>query len=965
MKETFKARKWGTINSNIYEKDWHMDLPPEDSRDVLKMAAICRIPIISFDAGRLKNKKINGARLYLKVEGEKHPLKLDITSISQDWNSSFATLVYCDRGKNWADDKWFTDVIMGNGNSFHSVENVEYESDTRIACIHLPPKFVYAMINGQSFGLGLIDEKSQPYKDAERDMQPKLFNVNPRNGMVPKLVVDYEDFEYNVPDRAYSLKAQAVSDEYSFEYTSVKLSWKIENGPPGEYRFFNIYVSEEKTALGRMKRVQKFDIPDYNTEKGHISTEIGHLKPGRHYRFALTVANNGFESEPVYAEVKTGAAVKRPEIENVNIEDAFTKGAMLSKGGFAVYVLDDISKANPVNGNIFEMDSGDYLPEGVCNLLDYKNRCFDGEKIRLTAAPGEKLGLQLLIENRMNEGQSFTAAAKSKQWDGCRVNLNRVWYLKCNEGWYPEVAVPAGNAAEFDIPFKENKIPGQRFQSLFVDFEILKDCMAGDFELEITIGNGSSRANIPVYIKVEDISLEKADFGFELNGYMPVYRFMGYNYRDADREAVEDAYYETAYRHNCGINILPYTQYGKVFEGFAPKIGYIDGEARVTDWSEWDAHFGRYLDGSYMMESEGEKVPVTHIYLPFHENWPMPVDRYMGHDIENRDYPGMINEYALKSGGIKNDFKPGYRLGIKSVVKDFIKHFDEKGWQNVEFLFYTNNKHYSRIKNHLSKRGRSRKDFWTSYEVMGDDGKGTSWWILEEQVYPSDFKATAFFGEILKEAQKELKSGSNIKYRSDISRYHHIFDYLDNKLDIAALNLRSFKYLADRAKKRKKVFNEEYWGYGGLSKIYESNASLCVWIINAYVNGASRILPWNNFGIDRNYEHPQDTAILYPGSRFGLKQPAVSLRLKAIRKGMEIQKYLHTFKTICAFNDIQLKEYIKSFINLKGENQIKHFDDAGYVQFEDIGNENLERLKRHIQKVILKKQELKRGKPVE
>jgi len=952
MEIKVQANKWATINGNIYEKDWHINLPPEDSSKVLEMTAICRIPIIGFDLESLKGKKVKKAKLRLGLAGNKAPVKLDITSISQDWSKEEATLIYSSKGKNWAVDKWFTDVVMGNGNSFHEVVDVDHDNSQKIIEMDLPLDFVYAMITAQSFGLGLIDEKSQPYKDGSRDLQVKFFNVDPEEGILPELLIEYEEADFDMPEGVSSLSAEALFNEDSFDHTSVKLSWVAGEYRQEDYLYFNIYVSQEETDIQNMKKLDKFFVPLFQEGKKDYSTEIEYLKPETDYIFAVTTSNGSKESEPVYVKVKTKSAVQRPELIEFQDEDDFTKGAVLEEADYNIYFLDDISKVNPVNGNVLELNLEDYLKDGSSNISNYKNYIFDGNKVVLSAAANEKLGLKMLVESKKDGMQQFSVSIKSED-DKCNVALNKVWYLKCEDVWYPEVAIPMKNKGDFEIPFKENEIPGQRFQEIFLDMEIAENCEPGEFNVEIEVTNGDCRSSIPVIINVLDITLQETEFGFELNGYLPPYRFMGYEYGDQDYDLVEEAYYETAYRHNTHINILPYTQYGKVFAGCAPKVEYVDGQLRVTDWSDWDASFRRYIEGTYLEEKMGRKVPITHLYLPFHENWPVPVDEFLKLKIESQEYPNMINEYALKSEGLENDFAQEYRDNIKSVMKDFIRHFDENGWNHVEFLFYTNNKHYSKIKNHLSDAGRDPEAFWSSYEVMGNDGKGTAWWILEEQVYPSDFKATAYYGEILKEAQRELNSGWNIKYRSDISRYHHIFDYLDDCLDVVALNLKCSEYLVDRARKRRRELSERYWVYGGHNKINEPNISVCAWIIRSYVNGADRMLPWNNFGVDKNYEEPGDVAVLYPGNRFGLKEPVVSLRLKTIRKGMEIQKYLEMLRKAFGYNDIQLKEYVKNFIDVKGENKITHMDDAGYAQFANIRNQDLERLRKHIQMVVL------------
>ncbi len=948
MKSRFIANDWGTINVGDFVRSYDYNISPLDNKDEITMAAIVRIPILKFDLSNLLNKKINHASLYIKVNSNDAPKEVEITSISQDWDGQYATIVYANEEEKYVHERLFTDIIMGNGNSFHFNALVDFDNDTKIAKIDIPSKLIYAMINDKSFGFGMIDNKSKAYTDT-KDFLFKCFNVDEKKGFVPQLEIDYEDIVYKKPEKVTFFEAKGLENDDSYEYASMELRWSVNKNAISEYSFFNLYISEKKTTKEKMSKVPLVEIPKLKTDNSKITTEISHLKPNLEYQFAITVSNNGRESEPVYTSATTSSVVERPIIEKIELDNKLTGCTIALAKNYAVYVLDEISKSNPVNGNIHEIDSMAYTSDNARNLKEYKCHYLNEDKVRLAATLGEKLGFQLLVENKSNEAKKFKL--KTNNVEDLKVSLNRVWYIESQNAWYPEVAIPMEHMCEFAIPSLDNKILDQKFQAIFIDVEIPENICHGVHLFNVQFSDGEEIISVTVEIKVENVRLNKADFNFELNGYNPVYKFMGLSYGDKDYDLVEENYYKTAFMHDCNINVLPYSQYGKVHEGCAPKIEFINGTPRVSDWSKWDAHFEKFLDGSYLLDILGRKEPIKQLYMPFHENWPMPIDKYFNVKIESKEYPQMINEYKLKSNGIENDFLPEYRLGIKSIIKDFIRHFDEKGYQDVTFQFYTNNKHYRKQKDYL----KSKPQIGNPAEALKNDGKGTSWWLLEEQVFSSDFKATAFFAQILKDAQKEMDSGYNIKFRSDISRYLHTFDYLDGVLDIAALNLNSFTHKVNQAKERKRKFGEEFWVYGGLNNVHESNISPCIWIFNTYLNGVKRILPWNNFGNDMNYEVPKNIAGLYPGNRFGLKGPTVSLRIKAVRRGMELLNYLQTLKNVYGFNELQLKTYVESFIDLKAENKLEYDEDAGYAKYSNKTDETLEKLKRHILHIVTNK----------
>jgi hypothetical protein len=932
MKETFRFTGAATINGDIYGRGWTPEQEPIHSHSKILMSAICRIPILNFDLTGLKGKNIQHAALYLKVEGEECPTDTDVTSISHPWNSRYATLVYADQGVKWVHDKWFTDVVMGGGNSVHKVVNIDYDDRTGTARLDIPVDLIYAMVNEQSFGFGLIDGKSRQYTEEKWGQIIKQFNVNEENGLVPQLEIEYSDGDYLKPQGALSLETSALKNDDSFEYASVKLKWSIPNDGASEYRYFNLYVSEKDAPLKNMRKIQKFFVPNYVAGQEFFDAKIDYLKPNTDYVFAVTVCNNEWESEPIFKKVRTLEVLKRPEVEADDPEAGLFDGnPAVENELFSIHVLDEIIKANPVNGNLYDLDPGAYTSMDISNLNEYRNYYFDGKTIRLQGVPGERMAFQLLVENKTGNPENYDVKIAKSDLKDRYITVNRVWYLNCDDAWIPEAAVPMADPRTFAIPAPDNAIPGQRFQALFVDLEIPGDQKAGICCFNMEISTRDKTASLPVEVTVADVKLQKADFKFELNGYTPVPHYMNAKYGEPEYENIEKAYYQTAFEHDCMINIVPYSQYGRVSPGFAPRIEFVDGIPRVVDWSEWDAHFGKYLDGTYLEEKTGRKIPITHMYLPIHENWPMGLNEHFKIKVESQDYPQMVNEQKIKSTTMENDFTPEYREGIKSIIKDFIRHFDEKGWQNIEFQYFFNNKHYFK-----------RKDGTFGY------GGGICWWLLDEPVFPDDFKALAFYAEILREAQKEMNSGYNIRFRIDISRYHHIFDYLDGKLDISVLSRMAMQYRLDQARERKQRFGEDYWVYGGLSNIKSSSMSLCLWIVDAYLDGAEGILPWNNYGRDEHYEKPESTAGLYPGTRFGLKSPVVSLRLKAVRRGMELLKYLRAFKNAYGYNDLQLREYIAHFLDFKSHIEMYHSEDAGRVQYALTGDWNIERLKRHI-----------------
>lgn len=936
VKQSFSLSRQSTIDIYLFSEQFSKREILRNE-DYLTISNLRYMPALDFNLEGLKGKKIINAVLSLKVITPDYPLEVEITTISHNWNEKYANYYQYDDGKAWAGDKWLSDVMMSAGNSRYFREKTNYDPESGILKINIPSYVLYAMANGQSFGFGLIDCKSRGYgsREGEGWNVIKKFNLNKNNDPVPVLEVEYTDAEFTVPESVSNFSGIGAETPETLDKASVILNWSACSSSD-EYRYYNIYISENETDISKMEKVEEYFIPVYDPDNACTGTEIDNLKAETVYNFAITVSNGINESKPVYTKVETLASRKLPVVCRADTAESETvQATTIRKDGYNVYILDEISKVDPVSGGVYGSDNGQ-SENGLANVADYNSSLFNGQKVCMTGVPGEKLAFQFVVENLAEGAQGFTAEIKNSCLDPSCIQLNRVWYLKSKESWYPEVAVPMEDTDKFAVPFEENKVENQKYQAVLVDINLPEILDEGIFHFDLVIGSAAGQTVIPVELDIKDVKLDRAKFILELNGYVCLPDCAGMDRSDPNYWLVEEEYYRTAFKHNMSINILPYTHFGTVQEDFAPEIEMIDGLPRVTDWSKWDAHFEKYLDGSYLLETEGIRVPITHIYLPFHENWPMPINEYYKVKVDRGpdDYPENLNEHKLKASSPYTDFMPEYREGIKAVLKDFIRHIDEKGWKNIEFQYFFNNKHFYKQKGFVDRcKNRKGLEMWLTEQTCGNDGQGTSWWLLDEPHFRDDWEAIHYYGTILKEAQRELNSGYNVKFRVDISCYNQLFNFLDGVLDTSIVAGRPYNEREDLMRKRKEKFGENYWVYGGWNPVDQPNMNSFLWIIEAYLKGGSGIVPWYNFGLDVNYEVPDNCAGLYPGKRFDSNAPMVSLRLKSGRKALEITRYLDAFKKAFGYSDLQLKSYVSSFLRLGGEAVVRHRDDAGLMKY--------------------------------
>jgi hypothetical protein len=741
------------------------------------------------------------------------------------------------------------------------------------------------------------------------------------------------------------LSAIPVAAAESLYGMAAQLNWLLDKSVCSKSRdsmYYKIYMSVKNIKLSEklneveMILLEKFAAPNIAGTDGFVcGTVIENLMPDTKYYFAVEVWDGLEKSEAKIIAVKTLNAEEMPDIASQCEPDlsAIRSEAAFTAKSFTVDITDDIIKINPVTGEAYAYGEKNKPRD---------SGLFDGSKVYIQCAKGEKAAFQLII-SLTDTGDGVGAQAHGRKdfkiftegsFADC-VSLYKIWYIQDGDGeeksWYPEVAVPVSGES-FAVPYAENKIPGQKTQAVFVDIDIKENAEAGCHSFDIIIEStesGGDKITVPVLIETARFSIPRSDFIFELNGYSYPPATAGYDLNDERCKEIELSYYRAGFEHYGVVNLLGYSHMGVVKPNYMPKAGIVGGVMRVVDWSVWDDHFSPFLDGSYAEKITGRKIPINHIYLPLHENWPMSLKEYYTVAVpDGTPYPDCINEHNKLSADCYKDFKTGYREGFKSVIKDFIRHFEEKGWNKTEFQFYLNNKHFYKGDPVISK----------------NTADGICWWLLDEPHFRPDWLAIEYFAAILREAQAETNAGKNIKFRGDLSCFNHAFDTLDGTLDTIALGGLYAKHRQDIPKKRRRIFGEAFWPYGGWSDIYENNINSVLWLLDIYAKGYQGILPWNNYGGDRDFEKANNCAVLYPGRRFGMDIALASLRLKAGRKAMELIKYLDAFRRAFGYSERQLRQYIRSFVDLDGENIYSNGGDAGRMAYRDSRN-GLERMR--------------------
>jgi len=938
MQKTLTLTRHATIDMYLYTESFRTRKPILRPDRIL-MTNMYLVPLLDFDVSELAGKEIKSATLTMTCLNKLETYAVDISTVSQQWNDQVCTNYNRDVNTPWTNDGWMADVVLSAGHSKYFREDVAHGTDGKTATVNVNPAIIEAMANGQSFGMLVMDVKSKFYGHPETMHEMAMqFSTDESLGAVPTLTVEYEDAPVlDAPKPLCALYAAPISVEDEV-YAAIQLSWDACSCYSRRAQY-ELYISETVADdITKMRKLEKFQTPFI--DGGKCGTSVYGLKPNTPYYFAAVVRDLDKVSAPVFASAKTLNLEIIPEFPIPAAPDFPCSAQAFTANGFTVGVTDDMPKVNPVTGELLAF--GNAAPV-------WNNGIFRNGTVSLAMAKNEKTGFQLSVSIDADAADFDIAIC------GCAaeyIRVYRLWCLQIDGQWVPDAVVPVMDG-KFQIPFAENKIPGQKQLTLWVDCLVPPMVDAGKHEACITLTSNGASVKIPVMVDVAPFALSTSDFKLELNGYVFLPECGGTMYGEPGALDLEREYYRMGTMHDSTINILPYSHMGTVQAGYAPEIGLVDGEMHVTDWTEWDKHFEQYLDGSYMVDVTGDRQPVTHIYLPFHENWPMSMEQCYKIKVPDLPYPDNVTYQVQHSTTIENDFLPEYRAGIKSVMKDFVKHFEEKGWKGIDFQYFFNNKNFykeKRVEGEAFKYGVGLAA-WLGYHTTPEDGSGSSWWLLDEPHFRADWDALRFYATILREVQAETGSGKQIKFRADLSCYFQAFDRLDGLLDI---NVGGGGYTGERVavlRRRKRLYGEEYWPYGSWNAIAGDNADSVRWIVDVYLQGSRGIIPWYNFALDLNYEDPDDLSGIYPGQRFGLTECVASTRLKAGRKALELIRYFDAMKRCLGYSDNQLRAYVESFVQLKGEFIKKDSIDAGRASFS--GNAGaLEELKRDMRRKL-------------
>lgn len=779
----------------------------------------------------------------------------------------------------WAADGGdFTDVAFCAGQTIVSYDTVRAEADGWLSAA-LDPAILAAVATGESAGFCFSDESGQTranndiycreQSNAAPYLQVETIAAAPARATISEVQV-------STAPAAASLTGGAAKLSFLLGADAADLPW---------------------LRLDLMVNGQPW--PRYLTPRPQVGANT-------------VILRELAGGQPVAVQVRVGdtavggSGAASPALQPIALP-AVTRDADPAPDG-PLFVVPGYCSVHPVSGNVLEEVGPAKYGGPAAGEYRRRNPVWDAAGVHLAAAVGETVAIQVIgpldVDDISLRGTP----------PGIDVEAYSIWYVPDPE--------PVGELA-IDLGMYHRgmqELPRQRYWSLLLEFQVGTRDEPGTYRTELSY-RGEHRVPLEFTVWKHRLPPELG-FDVSLNSYGSVNGQFGIGDPLSDEGlAVERDYHRLAHDHRLTWAPLTYGQSGRVEPGAGPELSG-EGAGTRCDFAAFDKRFGPLLDGSaFHRNRPRDGVPLDHLYLPFHENWPGSITDYRWSPTAT-DYAAMIAEHAT-APPIGEAFPQAYQDRFRAVARQFAEHVRDKGWDRTQLQVYLNNKY--------------------NFRDPQQGGRGTSWWLLDEPMHRDDWLALRFFADLLRQAVPDR----TLQMRADISRPQWQRDWLDSLLDLDVVGNAWFQY-RDRTAAWVESQGAHAWVYGSANAVGQPNTQAVAWCLKAWLSGADGVVPWNSIGGDGNFEKASQTALMLPAKRFGHNLPVASLRLKALRSGQQEAERLRLLAKQTGATREQIAAAVAPLLDLSAASQSRGGEDAGWLAFDRVTPEALERLRQAV-----------------
>lgn len=377
----------------------------------------------------------------------------------------------------------------------------------------------------------------------------------------------------------------------------------------------------------------------------------------------------------------------------------------------------------------------------------------------------------------------------------------------------PDVLIPLeqiGNGETFDLHTANEFLPPERIFDVIwleISFPAQHDPLPGIRRITFLNSDSMVSAELTVELTPMALSLSRPLTSLDLNEYGDKYLIpFGKDMPPPRKIEIEREIFRFVKAHGGVLNPLPYkSQKGTPGPGMVPALTNADLVHPQFDWSDYDARFGPYFDGSAFEDGQ----PLEHFYLPFNPNWPAPFELYFA-DRER------------------------YEEIWAAVAREYIRHFREKGWSKTLFQVYCN-----------QKPNAENKIPWNLDEPKGVD----------------DYRALRYFADLTHRVFGEALP-VQVQFRIDISHFYcekhrgsrekdfrvNRGDAILEPVDIWVISRHSLQddFPMQKARELRRS-GKQVWIYSATPRINESGMVTMNRLFNAWLNQLNGLLIWKTF----------------------------------------------------------------------------------------------------------------------
>lgn len=305
-----------------------------------------------------------------------------------------------------------------------------------------------------------------------------------------------------------------------------------------------------------------------------------------------------------------------------------------SSSKWSISALPSSVRLDPSSGRVIDDGAGIYRMEPLGEILG-KNWIYDSGQVSLHAARGEYVSFQLVVENLSDttlydiivEMKPFKMGGKTLDFDpelflewAIEVKKHSTGYERgsLGPGWYPDALIPLELIQQdvsrmnrliypLELPDFRNRIDNQRFLLIWIDQYVPfqeQAAPAGEYSSEIIVRISGRRKVLPVKLRVWNFAIPNQN---RLAGNLQHEGFL----RQMN-EAVELQVYQLFKKHRVVPADPTYT----------PSIS-LSGDGAVTiDWADHDKRLKKYFTGEAFTEKYGYRgpgygEPIEQYVLPF------------------------------------------------------------------------------------------------------------------------------------------------------------------------------------------------------------------------------------------------------------------------------------------------------------------------------------------------------------